>query len=85
MKTYNYKKIEKLLESNNSRTIKVFEKNGRTLYFDVYMDVNEIGINLDEVNLAVFPLSDILLADRFFIQKSQTLSQINIYYDHPVI
>lgn len=73
MKTYNYKKIEKLLESENSRTIKLFEKNGRTLYFDAYMDTNEIGINLDEINIAVFPLSDILLADKFFIQKSQTL------------
>ena len=75
MKTYNYKKIEKLLESDNSRTIKVFEKNGRTLYFDVYMDTKEIGINLDEVNLAIFPLSEILLADRYFVQKSQTLNR----------
>jgi len=75
MKTYNYKKIEKLLESDNSRTIKVFEKNGRTLYFDVYMDTEEIGINLDEVNLAIFPLSEILLADRYFVQKSQTLNR----------
>ena len=70
--TISYKQYEEALELDNSRTIKVYEKNGKTLFFDVLCG-EYIGLAVDEFCKEIHPLSNIIDADRRFEKLKDTL------------
>lgn len=71
IKKISQKELEWRLEQEPARTIKMEFGKISTLFMDVIQ--NEIAINKDKFNLAVFPLTELIQADLFFKEKAKEL------------